>query len=160
MHDPKIRSLQRQRQAGEELQHVTAGSPLYRGTVPKLAFGLLLRVRWVKEPAISGLLRSPKDVELVIAQDAGGVPAVYQVPNPINHGGAVGPAVAQVADEDQPAALWMIAVAVVPQPIQKRLQRVDLPVDIAHYINRPLRQLGNQRSSQGSTPAFIPPLGR
>src|SRR5262249_46603934 len=59
-------------------------------------------------------------------------------------GGAVRPAGAQGADEDQGAAVRMRAVGVVAQVRQQRAQRRELAMDVADRIQRPFGQRGAQ----------------
>ncbi len=56
--------------------------------------------------------------------------------------GAVGAAVAQVADEDQAAAVGMAAAGVVAQVLQQRAQGVQLAMDVAHHVERAFWQRG------------------
>ena len=66
--------------------------------------------------------------------------------------GLSGPAVAQVADEDQAAAVRMAAVGVVAQVRQQREQRVEFAVDVAHHVERAFGQRGEHgRAGHGAS---------
>ena len=54
--------------------------------------------------------------------------------------GAVRPAVAEVADEHEPAALGVPAHGVVAEAVEQRVEGGDLAVDIADDIDRAVEQ--------------------
>ena len=167
VYNPKVLPLKREGQSGEELENIAARGPFDGSAMSKLAVGLLLAVGGIQEPAISGLPGLAQDVELVIAQDALGILTVDKVPHVFDNRRTIGPSVAEVADKDQSAILGVITVAAVTQAIHKRLEGVDLTVDIADHIDRAVMQSGNERvrlqqaaptSQAGSTRARLPIL--
>jgi hypothetical protein len=118
--------------------------PFHRDTVREFPVELLLRMRGIEEPAIPGLLRRAQDVQFVVSEDAQRVPSVHQIPHAFHDGGTVGTAVAEIADEDQPTSVGMMAVSVVPETIDECSEGVDFSVDVADDIDRSLREPSNQ----------------
>jgi hypothetical protein len=141
MDDAQIRSLKRERQSRKELQDVATRS-FHCGAVREFAPGLLLGVRGIQEPAVSGLVGSTQDVEFVVAEDAEGILPVHEVADAFDDGRAIGAAIAEVADEDQFAVLGVIAVAVVAEAIHQGSEGVDLSVDVADDVDWTCRQCG------------------
>ncbi|MFO1425534.1 MAG: hypothetical protein U1F11_00880 [Steroidobacteraceae bacterium] len=95
MHDAQVRTLERDRQAAQELDQ--------RGELaqPRLA-------RCIEEPVRTVLAHAAQHVELVIAEHRLCEPAAMQSCDQAEHARAVGPAVAEIADEHQPPALRVL----------------------------------------------------
>ena len=62
--------------------------------------------------------------------------------------GAVRAAVAQVADEDEAAAVGVPALGVVAEVGQQRVQRLEFAMDVAHDVERAVGQRGEHRGSR------------
>ena len=100
--------------------------------------------RMTEEPGVIVLLPPQEDVQVMVAEHALRPAMPHQVHYPAQHAHAVRAPIRQVAQEYQPPPLGMTAVGRVTQVPQQRLQRVDLAVNVAHDVNRPLEQGPNQ----------------
>ena len=71
---------------------------------------------------------------------------IDQFAHALHDGNAVGAAIAEVSDEDQPMPGRMASVGVVTQRRQQVVQCIDFAVDVAHDIEWTLHELADQPS--------------
>ena len=117
MDDTQVCPFEYQRQCGQtafQCGFVRFGQNVPRG----VAFGVLV-VTLGEKPARTVFEVVHEGVEFVVAQHGKGVAGTVRVEKPIKHGGTVGAAVAQVADENGFSALRMAAVAAVAEMVQQ-----------------------------------------
>jgi hypothetical protein len=140
-------AFQSDRQRGEEVEDLVTFAAAHQG----LRHAPAAMLEWfglVEEPRQFGLhlsaVAGPEGVEVVVAQNALGLALVDAVANPLDYAGTVRPTVAEVADEDQPPPLGMIAAPVVAQSSQQNHQRLDLAVNVAHHVDGSVEQFADQ----------------
>jgi hypothetical protein len=77
----------------------------------------------------------------VVAEHALRTASLHPAHHPVEHGRAVGPAVAQVAHEYGPTSLRVVALRRVTEVPEQGLQRMDLAMDVANDIERAVEQM-------------------
>jgi hypothetical protein len=87
----------------------------------------------------------------VIAEQALRRAFVDHLADTLDHAGAVGSAVAEVADEDEAARLRVLAAPAVTEHAKQVFQRVDFAVDVADDVDRPVERARDQGSGAGQT---------
>jgi hypothetical protein len=102
-----------------------------------------------EEPAVRFLGDPPQHVEFVIAEQALRRAFVDHLADTLDHAGAVGSAVAEVADEDEAARLRVLAAPAVTEHAKQVFQRVDFAVDVADDVDRPVEGAPDQGRGAG-----------
>ena len=81
----------------------------------------------------------------MIAEDAEGIASRHHGHNQAQYVGDPGPAVHQIAQEDQLATVGMLPVVCIAQFRQQCVQRIDLAMHVANEVQR----TGGQGRNQG-----------
>jgi hypothetical protein len=149
MHDPDVIADKDQWQRLEKILHSL--SPFLIGQDGRGDFvGLVERSLVAEEPSVIGLLVLHQDVELVVAQDALGRPLGDEPGDQVDDLGAIGPAIDEVADEDQTSSFGVNAVGAIAEQVQQRLERIDLAMNVSDDINRPVEEWADKRIRHGA----------
>ena len=99
MHNPQVGPLETDWQRTEELEHEVPGG-LVGWRLGPIATGWI-----ILEPPVLRLVVVQQQVQFVVAQDALGPPSPDQVGHQPHHRRAVGSAIGQVADKDEPTSV-------------------------------------------------------
>ena len=132
VHHAQIGALEGDRQGAEQLHDLRA-LRLVRAMVGGVFF-VVASHPFVEEPARAIFGIFAQQVDFVIAQHGHGAPGLDQLFGQRKHGGAVGPAIAEIAHEHQSAPLRMLSLRVVAEMLHQLRQGVKLTVNIANDV--------------------------
>ena len=90
----------------------------------------------IEKPAGAVFRVVGKNVQFVVAQNHPCPSAFISLFEPRQHRGAVGAAVAQIADKHQPPPVRMETVVAVAEPVQQRLKGGKFAVNVADDVQR------------------------
>lgn len=94
----------------------------------------------IEKPAGAVFRVVGKDVQFVVAQNHPCPSTFVSLFKPRQHRGAVGTAVAQIADEHKPPPARMETVVAVAEPVQQRLKGGKFAVNVADDVQRRVGQ--------------------
>ena len=156
MDDAQVVALQQQRLALEKIDERRFAR--FRVALPRrvdsgIACGAALEI---PAGAVFGVVK--QQVDFVVAEDALRLAARLRLLVPVEHGGRVRAAIDEVAEEDEVAALRVVAVFVVAEVAQQALQRGKLAVDVADDVEAAGGQgldEGHGGVKKAGCPAFV-----
>ncbi len=93
-----------------------------------------------RQPGVVAPLAPSRHAQVMIAQHRIRHAAAHHLSHQSHHAGTVGATIDQVTHENQSAALRVIALSVVAQVCHERSQSIDLAMNVADDVQRPLRQ--------------------
>ena len=132
VHNPQVRPLETDWQRTEELEHEVPGG-LVGCHLGPIATGWI-----ILEPPVLRLVVIQQQVQVVVAQDALGPSRLDYFSYQPHHRRAVGSAIGQIADKDQPATVRVTPVPVITQDLAQTQQAIDLTMHITDDVQWPM----------------------